>query len=331
MLVIVAWVPRPSKESGRAAGALAVSRVSDYPPAMARNFVGYGETPPEARWPGGARVAVNVVINYEEGSENRVEDGQSHRETMGESLSPVPPEERDLANESFYEYGSRAGFWRLLRVLDERKVQGTIFACAVALERNLEAAKAITARGWDICAHGNRWEEHYLMDRKSERAAISRAAASIRETTGQAPLGWYCRYGPSPITRELVAGQGSFLYDSDSYADDLPYWAPTSTGPWLVVPYALDTNDIRFWRGSLHLADDFFAYLRDAFDQLWEEGETRPRMMSVGLHCRIAGRPGRAAGLARFLDHAQGRGQVWFAKRGDIARHWSQEHPSRRP
>src|SRR5947208_1501697 len=230
MLVIVAWVPRPGKESGRAAGALAVSRVSDYPPTMARNFVGYGETPPEARWPGGARVAVNVVINYEEGSENRVEDGQSHR-----------------------------------------------------------------------------------------------------ETTGQAPLGWYCRYGPSPITRELVAGQGSFLYDSDSYADDLPYWAPTSTGPWLVVPYALDTNDIRFWRGSLHLADDFFAYLRDAFDQLWEEGETRPRMMSVGLHCRIAGRPGRTAGLARFLDHAQGRGQVWFAKRGDIARHWSQEHPSRRP
>ena len=295
MPVIVAWASRPGKESSHTADSLAVPRLSDYPPAMTRDFVGHGETPPEARWPGGARVAVNVVINYEEGSENRVEDGQSHRETMGESLSPVPPEERDLANESFYEYGSRAGFWRLLRVLDERKVQGTIFACAVALERNLEAAKAITARGWDICAHGNRWEEHYLMDRKSERAAISRAAASIRETTGQAPLGWYCRYGPSPITRELVAGQGSFLYDSDSYADD------------------------------------FFAYLRDAFDQLWEEGETRPRMMSVGLHCRIAGRPGRAAGLARFLDHAQGRGQVWFAKRGDIARHWSQEHPSRRP
>jgi len=308
-----------------------VPGASDYSPVMTRNFVGYGETPPEARWPGGARVAVNIVINYEEGSENRVEDGQPRRETMGESPSPVPPEERDLANESFYEYGSRAGFWRLLRVLDQRKVQGTIFACAVALERNREAAQAITARGWDVCAHGNRWEEHYLMDRKSERAAISRAAGSIRETTGQAPLGWYCRYGPSPITRELVAGQGSFLYDSDSYADDLPYWVHTASGPWLVVPYALDTNDIRFWRGSLQLADDFFAYLRDAFDQLWEEGETRPRMMSVGLHCRIAGRPGRAAGLARFLDHAQRRGEVWFAKRGDIARHWSEQHPPRRP
>jgi allantoinase len=298
---------------------------------MTRDLVGYGETPPAARWPGGARVAVNIVINYEEGSEDRVEDGQDRRESMGEAPSPVPAEQRDLANESFFEYGSRAGFWRLLRVLDQHEVQGTVFGCAVALERNLEAARAITARGWDICAHGDRWQEHYLMARDDERAAIGRAAASIRNSAGQAPLGWYCRYGPSVHTRELVAAEGSFLYDSDSYADDLPYWVPSAARPWLVIPYALDTNDIRYWRGSMQVADDFFAYLRDAFDQLWEEGAQRPRMMSVGLHCRIAGRPGRAPGLGRFLAHARSRGQIWFARRGDIARHWIQQHPPPRP
>jgi allantoinase len=297
---------------------------------MIRDLIGYGETPPEVGWPGGARVAVNMVINYEEGSENRVEDGGERRENMGEAPSPVPPEQRDLANESFFEYGSRAGFWRLLRVLDEHEVKGTIFACAVAFERNPEAARAATARGWDICGHGNRWEEHWLMDREAERAAIARAVASITETAGQAPLGWYCRYGPSVNTRELVVAQKSFLYDSDSYADDLPYYVTSATGPWLVIPYALDTNDIRFWRGSLQVADDFSAYLCDAFDQLWEEGGTRPRMMSVGLHCRIAGRPARARGLARFLEHAQRRGQVWFATRGEIARHWRADHPPKR-
>jgi len=298
---------------------------------MTRDLIGYGETPPVVGWPGHARVAVNVVINYEEGSENRVEDGQQSRESMGEAPSPVPAGQRDLANESFFEYGSRAGFWRLLRVLDEHQVKGTIFACAVAFERNPEAAQAAMSRGWDICAHGHRWEEHWLLDREAERSAIARAVASITETAGQPPLGWYCRYGPSVNTRELVVAQGSFLYDSDSYADDLPYYVASAAGPWLVVPYALDTNDIRFWRGSLQVAEDFAAYLCDAFDQLWEEGGTRPRMMSVGLHCRIAGRPARARGLARFLEHARRRGQVWFATRGEIARHWRTHHPPERP
>jgi len=298
---------------------------------MSRDLIGYGESPPAARWPGGARVAVNIVINYEEGSENRREDGQASREGMGEAPSPVPLQDRDLANESFFEYGSRAGYWRLLRVLDAHRVRGTIFACAVAFEANPAAARGAIARGWDICAHGNRWEEHWLMDRETERAAIARAVASIEKTAGQPPVGWYCRYGPSVNTRELVVAQSSFLFDSDSYADDLPYYVTSAAGPWLVIPYALDTNDIRFWRGSLQVADDFAAYLCDAFDQLWEEGATQPRMMSVGLHCRIAGRPGRARGLARFLEHAQRRGRVWFATRGEIARHWRAEHPPARP
>ena len=179
--------------------------------AMTRDLIGYGEKPPAVTWPGGARVAVNVVINYEEGSENRVEDGQGGRESMGEAPSPVPAAQRDLANESFFEYGSRAGFWRLLRVLDAQQVTGTVFACAVAFERNPEAARAVTARGWDICAHGHRWEEHWLMDREAERAAIARAVTSITETSGQAPLGWYCRYGPSVNTRELVVAQRSTM------------------------------------------------------------------------------------------------------------------------
>ena len=298
---------------------------------MSRELIGYGETPPVVRWPGGARVAVNIVINYEEGSENRKETGQASRESMGEAPSPVPPQDRDLANESFFEYGSRAGYWRLLRVLDEHRVRGTIFGCAVAFEANPKAARAATQRGWDICAHGNRWEEHWLMDRETERAAIARAVDSIASTAGQPPAGWYCRYGPSVNTRELVVAQGAFQFDSDSYADDLPYYVASAAGPWLVIPYALDTNDIRFWRGSLQVADDFAAYLCDAFDQLWEEGATHPRMMSVGLHCRIAGRPGRARGLARFLEHAQRRGHVWFATRGEIARHWRAEHPPAHP
>jgi peptidoglycan/xylan/chitin deacetylase (PgdA/CDA1 family) len=294
---------------------------------MTRDLVGYGETPPRVRWPDGARIAINLVVNYEEGSENRLEDGCPRRESSGEVLSQVPMDQRDLANESFYEYGSRAGVWRLLRIFDKHDVRATFFACAVALEKNPAVGRAITARGHDVLAHGNRWQEHFLLDREAERAAIERAVRVIEATTGQKPAGWYCRYGPSVNTRELVVASGHFLYDSDAYNDDLPYYVTVGGRPWLVIPYTLDTNDSRSWRGGLDTGTDFFDYLRDAFDQLYEEGATHPRMMSVGLHCRIVGRPGRARSLDRFIAHARAHQGVWFARRGEIARWWREHHP----
>jgi allantoinase len=296
---------------------------------MERDLVGYGDRPPGGRWRDGARLAVNLVVNYEEGAEDRFEDGCGRRETLGEALSPVPvdPPQRDLANESMFEYGSRAGVWRLLSLLDRYGLPATFFACAVALERNPAVGRAITASGHDVVAHGDRWEEHYRMDRERERAAIARAVMSIAATTGQRPLGWYCRYGPGVHTRELVVASGQFLYDSDSYADDLPYYVRVGDRPWLVVPYSLETNDIRFWRGSLATGEDFFTYLRDSFDVLYEEGASQPRLMSVGLHCRIVGRPGRSRGLERFLQYARAFPGVWFARRGDVARWWLEHHP----
>jgi peptidoglycan/xylan/chitin deacetylase (PgdA/CDA1 family) len=297
---------------------------------MDRDFIGYGAEPPAVRWPGGARVAVNLVVNYEEGSENRFEDGCPRRETAGETLSQVPlePPQRDLANESMFEYGSRAGVWRLLRLFRKYQVPATFFACAVALERNPSVGQALTAAGHDVLAHGDRWQEHFLLDREAERQAIERAVRSIEATTGQRPPGWYCRYGPSVNTRELVVASGHFLYDSDAYNDDLPYYVRVAGKPWLVVPYTLDTNDVRFWRGGLDTGVEFFEYLRDTLDMLHEEGVTHPRMMSIGLHCRIVGRPGRARGLDRFLAHAQATPGVWFARRSEIARWWLEHYPA---
>ncbi len=296
--------------------------------SVERDLVGYGEHPPAIRWPNDARLAVNVVINYEEGSENRHADGSGRREGLGDSPSPVPADARDLANESMFEYGSRAGVWRLFRILDKHDVKATVFACAVALERNPAVARAITARGHDVLAHGDRWQEHFLMDRETERRAIQRAVASIEKTTGQRPAGWYCRYGPGVHTRALVVESRAFLYDSDSYADDVPYYVRVHGAPWLVVPYTLDTNDMRFWRGGLATAGDFFEYLRDAFDVLYEEGAQHPKLMSVGLHCRIAGRPARAAGLDRFLEYARRKRDVWFGRRSDVARWWLEHCPA---
>lgn len=297
------------------------SLVEPFPPSS-RNFVGHGRQPPRAPWPGGARIAVSLVLNYEEGSEQAIGDGDPRGEALGEAARDPQPGERDLAMESMFEYGSRAGVWRLLRAFDERRVPATIFATAVAVERNPELAAYLASAGHEVCCHGYRWEDVSRLGEAVEREHIARAVASLTRTIGRRPLGWYCRYGPSVHTRRLVVAEGGFEYDSDSYADDLPYFVDVGGRPWCVVPYSLETNDMKFWRGGFGTAAHFFDYLKDTFDCLYREGATTPRMMSVGLHCRIAGRPGRAVGLERFIDHAAAQPGVWFARRIDIARAW---------
>ena len=289
---------------------------------MERDVVGYGKNVPQVRWPGDARIAVSMVVNYEEGAEYSTLDGDSHHETNGEVPSPVPSGDRDLNNESFFEYGSRVGVWRLMDLLDRHEVPATFFCCALALERNPEVAGEIVSRGHEVCGHGYRWEESHLMDREAERDSIAKTIASLKETTGVRPLGWFTRYGPSVNTRDLVVEEGGFVYDSAGLNDDLPYYVTAQEKPWLVVPYSMETNDARFWRGGLVSVGDFYEYLKETFDCLYEEGETHPKMMSVGLHCRIAGRPARSRAVARFLEYAKGHERVWFPRRIDIARWW---------
>jgi allantoinase len=302
--------------------------VTEYP----RDLVGYGPTPPDPRWPGDARLALQIVVNYEEGSEYTILDGDGRTE-VGLAEAPggrTPKGARDLAMESMYEYGSRVGFWRLFRLFTERQVPITVFACAVALERNPAVARAIGDAGLDVCCHGWRWVEHFQLTEAEEREHIRRAVASLTRTTGSRPLGWYCRYGPSAHTRRLLVEDGGFLYDSDAYNDELPYWVTVGGRPHLVVPYTLDANDGKFCTpAGIGTGDEFFTYLRETFDVLYREGARGPRMMSVGLHCRLAGRPARADGLARFLDHVQRHEGVWLCRRIDIARHWHAQHPFR--
>ena len=296
-----------------------------------RDFVGYGANPPDPRWPGGARLALNIVMNYEEGSEPSIQDGDGYSEAgLTEAASVEPRREgRDLAAESMFEYGSRVGFWRVRRILLERGLPMTVFACALALERNPAAAEAIGAAGFDVCCHGWRWIKHFELDEATERGEIARAVASLTRQFGRHPPGWYCRYGPSVNTRRLLVELGGFLYDSDAYNDELPYWVAVGGKPHLVVPYTLVNNDSKFGRGIFATGDDFFAFCRDAFDLLYREGRTAPRMMSVGLHLRQIGHPARAAGLERFLDHVQRQAGVWICRREDIARHWIAQHPFR--
>jgi putative urate catabolism protein len=295
-----------------------------------RDFTGYGSRPPNPRWPGGARIAVQIVMNYEEGSEHAIGEGDGVSETY---LTEVPgatlgPGVRDLIVESVYEYGSRAGFWRLMRLFGEREMPITVFGAALALERNPEAAEAITAAGYEVCSHGWRWTGFQGMSEDEERAQMRRAVASIVRTTGTRPYGWYCRYAPSLNTRRLVVEEGGFLYDSDAYNDDLPYWTQVGETPHLVIPYTLDNNDMKFSVApGFTSGDGFYHYLKDAFDVLYREGG---KMMSVGLHTRLAGRPGRAAALERFLDHIAGRDDVWICRRVDIARHWIATFPAQR-
>ena len=287
-----------------------------------RDFIGYGENPPDIVWPNKASIAISVVVNYEEGSEYSLLDGDTHHETNNEVPSPVPLNQRDLFNESFFEYGSRVGVWRLLNLFERYGVKTTFYCCAVALERNPEVARAIVERGHEICGHGYRWQEYHSMDRDTELDSIRRTVESLERTTGVRPVGWFTRYGPSLNTRELVAGEQGFIYDSLSMNDDLPYFVIVNEAPWLVIPYSFETNDARFWRGGLVSVNDFFEYLKDTFDCLYEEGQSSPKMMSVGLHCRITGRPARSRAVQRFLEYASGFPDVWFARRDEIASHW---------
>jgi allantoinase len=295
-----------------------------------RDMIGYGGRPADPRWPGEARIAVQIVLNYEEGGENNILHGDPASEAfLSETVGAQPlPGVRDMNMESVYEYGSRAGFWRLHRLLSERAIPVTVFGVAMALERNPRAVAAMLEAEWEIASHGYRWIDYQFMSEAEERRHIETAIEIHGRVTGARPLGWYTGR-VSPNTRALVQAAGGFLYDADSYADDLPYWVPGAEGPHLIVPYTLDANDMRFATAQgFNSGDQFFAYLRDTFDLLYAEGARAPKMMSVGLHCRLAGRPGRAIALARFLDHVRKHERVWLCRRVDIARHWHAHHRS---
>ena len=295
-----------------------------------RDLVGYGRNPPDPRWPGEARVAVQFVLNYEEGGENCVLHGDAASEAFLSEITGAQPLKgvRHMNMESIYEYGSRAGFWRLWRLFGERGMPLTVYGVATALARNPGAVAAMQEAGWEIASHGLKWVEHQYMEREEERRQIAEAIRLHTEATGERPLGWYTGRS-SPNTLALVAEAGGFLYQADSYADDLPYWVEVEGKRQLIVPYTLDANDMRFAiQAGFTAGDQFFTYLKDSFDVLYEEGRRgAPKMMSIGLHCRLAGRPGRAAALARFLDHIAAHEQVWVCRRIDIARHWHEQHP----
>jgi len=310
---------------------------TDYP----RDLIGYGRFPPHARWPNRARIALQFVLNYEEGAENCVLDGDAASETfLSEIVGAQAFSMRHMSMESLYEYGSRAGLWRVLRAFERRRLPLTIFAVAAAMRRHPEAAAAFRELGHEIACHGLRWISYQHADVATERAHMAEAVAILEDIVGAAPLGWYTGRD-SPQTRRLVVEHGGFLYDSDSYADDLPYWVqvPKSDAPQaarvphLVVPYTLDTNDMRFaTTQGFNSGTQFFDYLCAAFDTLYREGDPRgldaPKMLSIGLHCRLIGRPGRIAALERFLDYVQERPDVWICRRIDIARHWMTVHPA---
>lgn len=292
-----------------------------------RDFVGYGDRLPAVKWPNDARICVSVGVNYEEGSEYSLLDG-SRREMQGEVPSSVPPDQRDLYNESFYEYGSRVGVWRLLDILEEYRTPATFYVCGLAAERNPSVAAAITARGHEACGHGYRWQEVHLLDEEQERQDIARCVDAITRLCGQRPEGWLTRYSSSLNTRRLLQEEGGFLYDMSAFNDDLPYYINLDGRPWLILPYSLELNDARSWRGSMldvaALEDTFIR----AFDRLYKEGQKTPKMMSIGLHCRIGGTAARSRALENFLAHAQAHDGVWFARRAEIARWWLEQFPA---
>jgi putative urate catabolism protein len=293
-----------------------------------RDLAGYGRTPPHARWPGGARIAVQIVLNYEEGAEANILDGDPASEVFLSDIANAAPVQgaRHMSMEQIYEYGSRAGVWRLLRLFERYGVPVTIFGVALAMKRNPAVVEAFLEAGHEIASHGWRWINYQWVPEAEERADLERAIEVHTRLTGERPLGWYTGR-TSPNTRRIVAEEGGFLYDSDDYSDDLPFWTDVAGRSQLIVPYSLETNDMRFASANMQTGDQFFDYLRDTFDILHAEGEERPKMMSVGLHCRLAGRPAKLAGLERFLRHALRHKDVWFCRRIEIARHWRLEHP----
>jgi len=304
--------------------------MSDYP----RDMIGYGPNPPRAQWPGDARIALQFVLNYEEGGESNVLHGDAGSEQFLSEIIGAPSyPDRHKSMESVYEYGSRAGVWRLLREFESRGLPLTVFAVAMALQRHPELATELVRLKHEIACHGLRWIHYQDIDEAVEREHMQQALDIITQLTGSTPLGWYTGRD-SPNTRRLVVEQGSLLYDSDYYGDDLPLWmqVKTSTGEektHLVIPYTLDVNDMRFATAQgFNSGEQFFHYLRDSFDVLYAEGAQTPKMMSVGLHCRLVGRPGRFRALQRFLDYVQAQDQVWICRRVDIARHWIDRHPS---
>ena len=300
--------------------------MSDYP----RDLVGYADAPPDPRWPGGARIAINFVLNYEEGGERSILHGDETSETRLSDLAASAPlrHQRDLNMESAYEYGTRVGVWRLLGLFADRRVPFTCYAVGMALERHPRVAEALTEADCDIADHGWRWFDYRGMAEALEREHMQRSVEVIRRMTGCRPLGWYVGT-PSANTRRLVVEEGGFLYDSDAYNDELPYWNHEHGRPHLIVPHTLDDNDTRLARGlGWGQAEDFFTSLKANFDALYAAGDTAPRMMTAAVHCRIAGKPSRAAAFAKFIDYVMQHDKVWICRRIDIARHWREHHPA---
>ncbi len=302
--------------------------MSENPSSYPRDLIGYGRNPPDPRWPGKAHIAVQFVINYEEGGERAILHGDATSEAFLSDVLGAQPwsGQRHMNVESMYEYGSRAGFWRLWRLFQERGLKVTVFGVATALVRNSDAVAAMREAQWEIASHGLKWIDYKDFLEADERAHMAEAIRIHTAVTGERPLGWYT--GRSSVhTLKAVLDDGGFLYSSDSYADDLPYWVNGPQKPHLIIPYTLDANDMRFINAQGYASgDDFYAYLRDSFDVLYAEGQSAPKMMSVGLHCRLVGRPGRFAALTRFLDHIYKHDRVWITTRIEIARHWHHEH-----
>jgi allantoinase len=288
-----------------------------------RNMIGYGSKTPLIEWPNNAKLALQIVLNYEEGSENCVLHGDKHSETfLSEIIGTQPIKGRHINMESLYEYGSRRGFWRIHEIFKQKKIPVTIFGVGMALEKNKEICDEIKKSDYEVASHGWRWIDYQNISKSKEKKHMELSIKSIKKIFGQRPLGWYTGRC-SPNTRDLVMEDGGFLYDSDSYADDLPYWEKRGHKKQLIIPYTLDNNDMRFaTKQGFNSGDQFYTYLKDSFDSLYEEGKTSPKMMSVGLHCRLIGRPGRIQSLKKFLDYVETHEDVWICKRVDIAKHW---------